>query len=86
MRLWPCPSLSGQEEMDAMITRSPRLGKGGEAMTIANPEKDEKIQEMMGFLNEDDGDCLFKLASVASRKKSNTVEYQKRERPSAIAN
>ena len=40
---------------------------------------------MMGFLNEDDGDCLFKLASVASRKKSNTVEYQKRERPSAIA-
>ena len=29
----------------------------------ANPENDEKIQEMMGFLNEDDGECLFKLAS-----------------------
>ena len=50
----------------------------------ANPEKDEKIQEMMGFLNEDDGDCLFKVADQLSRKKSNTVDYQKRGRPQAI--
>lgn len=28
----------------------------------ANPATDEKIQKMMGFLNEDDGDCLFGIA------------------------
>ena len=27
-----------------------------------NPATDEKIQEMMGFLNEDEGDCLFGIA------------------------
>ena len=52
----------------------------------ANPEKDEKIQEMMGFLEEDDGDadCLFKVADQLNRKKSNTVEYAKRGRPLAM--
>ena len=38
----------------------------------------------MGFLEDDDADCLFKVADQLNRKKSNTVEYAKRGRPQAI--
>lgn len=46
----------------------------------ANPATDEKIQNMMGFLNEDDKeiDCFFSIAETTSRKKSHTAGYMKR--------
>ena len=31
----------------------------------ANPATDEKIQDMMGFLNDDENDCLFSVANLA---------------------
>ena len=36
---------------------------------------------MMGFLNDDEGECLFGIAANIQRKKSNTVDYMKRRPP-----
>ena len=46
----------------------------------ANPATDEKIQDMMGFLNDDDKetDCFFGIKETIGRKKSHTAEYTKR--------
>ena len=59
-----------------------RTGSEAYAHNIQNPNpaNDEKIQNMMGFLNEDDKetDSLFGLTDQLTRKKSNTVGHVKR--------
>ena len=56
----------GEDELQ----ESPLIRTGSEALAHnaqkANPATDEKIQGMMGFLNDDEGenDCLFSVASL----------------------
>ena len=67
------------------IVESPALVRtGSEAYAHSiqnpNPANDAKIQDMMGFLDEDDRetDCFFGMADQLSRKKSNTIGAIKR--------